>query len=127
MIWGFKRAVKYALGTDIAGRAWQSIRMTRSSFRILVQETLDALPGRNLVHPELPVTFANIERLIPDCEAMSKPLRETSSAAAHHKKATSIRSALQESDLYRARSQGCGALPTTTSSGSIVRSKTVTR
>jgi hypothetical protein len=72
MIWGLKRAVKYALGTDIAGRGLAVypddtfiVSYPRSG------NTWTRFLVANLVHPEPPVTFANIERLIPDCEAMS--------------------------------------------------------
>ena len=72
MIWGLKRIVKYALGTDIAGR----------NLAVYLDDTFIVSYPRsgntwtrflvaNLVYPEQPVTFANIERLIPDCEAMS--------------------------------------------------------
>ncbi len=72
MIWGLKRIVKYALGTDIAGRNLAVYpddtfivsypRSGNTWARFLVA---------NPVYAEQPVTFANIERLIPDCEAMA--------------------------------------------------------
>ena len=72
MIWGLKRIVKYALGTDIAGRNLAVypddtfiVSYPRSG------NTWTRFLVANLVYPEQPVTFANIERLIPDCEAMS--------------------------------------------------------
>jgi hypothetical protein len=72
MIWGLKRVVRYALGTDIAGRNLAVypddtfiVSYPRSG------NTWTRFLVANLVHPEQPVTFANIERLIPDCEAMS--------------------------------------------------------
>ena len=72
MIWGLKRAVKYAAGTDIAGRNLAVypddtfiVSYPRSG------NTWTRFLVANLIHPEEPVTFANIERLIPDCEAMS--------------------------------------------------------
>ncbi len=72
MIWGLKRVVKYALGTDIAGRNLAVypddtfiVSYPRSG------NTWTRFLVANLVHPEQPVTFANIERLIPDCEAQS--------------------------------------------------------
>jgi hypothetical protein len=72
MMWGVKRVVKYALGTDIAGRnlaiypddTW-IVSYPRSG------NTWTRFLIANLIHPEQPVTFADIERLIPDCEAMS--------------------------------------------------------
>ncbi|MFY9560982.1 MAG: sulfotransferase domain-containing protein [Terriglobales bacterium] len=72
MIWGLKRVVKYLLGTDIAGRNLAVypddtfiVSYPRSG------NTWTRFLVANLVHPEQPVTFANIEQLIPDCEAMS--------------------------------------------------------
>ena len=72
MIWGLKRIVKYALGTDIAGRNLAVypddtfiVSYPRSG------NTWTRFLVANLVYPEQPVTFANIEQLIPDCEAMS--------------------------------------------------------
>ncbi len=72
MIWGLKRVITYALGTDIAGRNLAVypddtfiVSYPRSG------NTWTRFLVANLVHPEHPVTFANIERLIPDCEAMS--------------------------------------------------------
>jgi hypothetical protein len=72
MMWGLKRAVKYVLGTDVAGRnlaiypddTW-IVSYPRSG------NTWTRFLIANLIHPEQPVTFADIERLIPDCEAMS--------------------------------------------------------
>ena len=72
MIWGLKRVIKYALGTDVAGRNLAVypddtfiVSYPRSG------NTWTRFLVANLVHPGQPVTFANIERLIPDCEAMS--------------------------------------------------------
>jgi hypothetical protein len=72
MIWGLKRIVRYALGTDVAGRNLAVypddtfiVSYPRSG------NTWTRFLVANLVHLEPPVTFANIERLIPDCEAMS--------------------------------------------------------
>ena len=72
MIWGLKRVIKYALGTDIAGRNLAVypddtfiVSYPRSG------NTWTRFLVANLIHPEQPATFANIERLIPDCEAMS--------------------------------------------------------
>ena len=72
MIWGLKRVIKYALGTDVAGRNLAVypddtfiVSYPRSG------NTWTRFLVANLVHPGPPVTFANIERLIPDCEAMS--------------------------------------------------------
>jgi hypothetical protein len=72
MIWGLKRVIKYVLGTDIAGRNLAVypddtfiVSYPRSG------NTWTRFLVANLAYPDQPVTFANIERLIPDCEAMS--------------------------------------------------------
>ena len=72
MIWGLKRILKYALGTDVAGRHLAVypddtfiVSYPRSG------NTWTRFLIANLLHPDQAVTFANIERLIPDCEAMS--------------------------------------------------------
>jgi sulfotransferase family protein len=72
MIWGLKRIVKYALGTDVAGRNLAVypddtfiVSYPRSG------NTWTRFLVANLVYPSQSVTFANIEQLIPDCEAMS--------------------------------------------------------
>lgn len=72
MIWGLKKVIKYALGKDIAGRNLAVypddtfiVSYPRSG------NTWTRFLVANLVHPEKQVTFANIENLIPDCEAMS--------------------------------------------------------
>jgi len=72
MIYGLKRVIKYVLGTDIAGRNLAVFpddtfivsypRSGNTWTRFLVA---------NLVYPDQAVTFANIEQLIPDSEAMS--------------------------------------------------------
>jgi Sulfotransferase domain len=72
MIYGFKKILKYALGKDIAGR-YLSVypddtfivsypRSGNTWTRFLVA---------NLLHPEQPATFDNIESLVPDTEAQS--------------------------------------------------------
>jgi hypothetical protein len=72
MIWGIKKIVRYATGTDVAGRGLAVypddtfiVSYPRSG------NTWTRFLVANLVHPDQPVTFANIESLIPDCEAMS--------------------------------------------------------
>ena len=72
MIWGLKKIVKYALGSDIAGRNLAIypddtfiVSYPRSG------NTWTRFLVANLVHPGQLITFANIEKLIPDCEAMS--------------------------------------------------------
>src|SRR5437764_8516320 len=72
MIWGLKKIVKRALGKDIAGRNLAIypddtfiVSYPRSG------NTWTRFLVANLVHTDQPVTFANIERIIPDCEAVS--------------------------------------------------------
>ncbi len=72
MIYGFKRVFKYLLGTDIAGRNLAVypddtfiVSYPRSG------NTWTRFLVANLVYPGKTVTFANIESLIPDCEALS--------------------------------------------------------
>jgi len=72
MLWGLKRIIKHALGTDVAGRNLAVypddtfiVSYPRSG------NTWTRFLIANLLPPEQAVTFANIERLIPDCEAMS--------------------------------------------------------
>jgi len=72
MIWGLKRIIKYALGTDVAGRNLAVypddtfiVSYPRSG------NTWTRFLIANLLHSEQRVTFANIEQFIPDCEAMS--------------------------------------------------------
>ena len=72
MIYGIKRVAKVLLGKDIAGR----------DFAVYPDDTFIVSYPRsgntwtrfliaNLVHPDEPATFANIERLVPDSEAQS--------------------------------------------------------
>jgi Sulfotransferase domain len=72
MIYGIKRVLKYLLGTDIAGR---NLAVYADDTFIVSYprsgNTWTRFLVANLVHPEQRVTFANIERLIPDCEALS--------------------------------------------------------
>ncbi len=72
MIWGIKRIVKYTLGTDVAGR---SLTVYPNDTFIVSYprsgNTWTRFLVANLVHRDRPVTFNNIESLIPDCEAMS--------------------------------------------------------
>src|SRR5712675_2194548 len=72
MIYGVRRVVKFILGKDIAGRDLAVypddtfiVSYPRSG------NTWTRFLIANLLHSEQPVTFANIEQLIPDCEAMS--------------------------------------------------------
>lgn len=72
MIYGIKRILKYALGTDIAGRNVA----VRPDDTFLVSyprsgNTWTRFLIANLIYPEQTVSFRNIERLIPDCEALS--------------------------------------------------------
>ena len=72
MIYGVKRIIKYLLGTDIAGR--NLAVYSDDTFIVSYPRsgnTWTRFLVANLVYPGQPVTFANIERLIPDCEAQS--------------------------------------------------------
>lgn len=72
MIYGVKSVFRYLTGTDIAGRTLAVFpddtfivsypRSGNTWTRFLIA---------NLLHPEEPATFANIERLLPDSEAQS--------------------------------------------------------
>lgn len=80
MLWGLKRAVKYALGTDVAGR--NLAVYPDDTFLVSYPRsgnTWTRFLIANLLHPSQPVTFANIERLIPDCEAMSSRFLKSTS------------------------------------------------
>ena len=72
MLYGIKFVTSYLLGTDIAGRG----------LKVFPDDTFIASYPRsgntwtrfliaNLMHPERPVTFANIETIIPDATALS--------------------------------------------------------
>lgn len=72
MIYGFKFILRYLLGRDIAGR----------NMAVFPDDTFIASYPRsgntwtrflvaNLIHPEKPVTFSNIEQVIPDTSALS--------------------------------------------------------
>jgi hypothetical protein len=72
MIYGAKQVIRYLLGNDIAGRSLAVypddtfiVSYPRSG------NTWTRFLIANLIHPEQAVTFANIEELIPDCEAQS--------------------------------------------------------
>jgi hypothetical protein len=72
MIYGVSQVLKYLLGTDIAGRSLA----VRPDDTFIVSyprsgNTWTRFLIANLLHPTEPVTFANIERLIPDAEAQS--------------------------------------------------------
>lgn len=72
MLYGIKKIVKYVLGADIAGRSLA----VRPDDTFLVSyprsgSTWTRFLIANLIHPGKAVTFANIEELIPDCEAHS--------------------------------------------------------
>ncbi|MGA9530123.1 MAG: sulfotransferase domain-containing protein [Terriglobales bacterium] len=72
MIYGLKTVLKYALGRDIAGR---SIAVRPDDTFIVSYprsgNTWTRFLVANLLYSDRPVTFANIERLIPDAEAQS--------------------------------------------------------
>lgn len=72
MLYGIKFITSFLLGTDIAGR----------NLKVFPDDTFIASYPRsgntwtrflmaNLMHPEQPVTFANIETIIPDATALS--------------------------------------------------------
>lgn len=72
MIYGIKKVVKYAFGTDIAGRGLA----VRPDDTFIVSyprsgNTWTRFLIANLLHPAEQVSFVNIERLIPDAEAQS--------------------------------------------------------
>jgi hypothetical protein len=72
MIYGVKKIVTYALGTDVAGRSLA----VRPSDTFIVSyprsgNTWTRFLIANLLHPSENITFANIERFIPDAEAQS--------------------------------------------------------
>ncbi len=72
MIYGVKRVIKYLLGTDVAGR--NLAVYSDDSFIVSYPRsgnTWTRFLVASLVYAGQPVTFANIERLIPDCEALS--------------------------------------------------------
>jgi hypothetical protein len=73
MIYGIRTVVRYLLGTDIAGRTLAIypddtfvVSYPRSG------NTWTRFLIANLLHPEEPVTFATIERIVPDSEAQSR-------------------------------------------------------
>jgi sulfotransferase family protein len=71
-MYSLKRLVKNALGTDIAGHTLA----VRKADTFIVSyprsgNTWTRFLIANLLHPEEPATFANIERLVPDAEAQS--------------------------------------------------------
>jgi hypothetical protein len=72
MIYGSKRIFRYLLGTDIAGR---SLAVYQDDTFIVSYprsgNTWTRFLVANLLHPEEPTSFANIERLVPDSEAQS--------------------------------------------------------
>lgn len=72
MIYGIRTLLRYCLGRDIAGRHMTVypddtfvVSYPRSG------NTWTRFLVANLLHPEKPVTFANIERIVPDSEAQS--------------------------------------------------------
>jgi len=72
MIYGIKKVFTYLLGRDIAGGALA----VRPDDTFIVSyprsgNTWTRFLVANLLHPEEPASFANIERLVPDAEAQS--------------------------------------------------------
>jgi hypothetical protein len=72
MMYSVKKLWKNALGLDVAGR---TLAVRRDDTFIISYprsgNTWTRFLIANLMHPPEPVTFANIERLIPDAEAQS--------------------------------------------------------
>jgi hypothetical protein len=72
MIYGVQRVVKFILGKDIAGR---DLPVYADDIFIVSYprsgNTWTRFLIANLLHPDEPATFANIERLVPDSEAQS--------------------------------------------------------
>jgi hypothetical protein len=72
MIYGVQRVVKFILGRDIAGRDLPIY--TDDTFIVSYPRsgnTWTRFLVANLMHPDEPATFRNIERLVPDSEAQS--------------------------------------------------------
>jgi sulfotransferase family protein len=72
MMYGIKRTARYLLGTDIAGR--QIAVRPDDTFIVSYPRsgnTWTRFLMANLLFPDQPVSFVNIERLIPDAEALS--------------------------------------------------------
>jgi hypothetical protein len=72
MIYGIRKIVRFVLGTDVAGRELA----VRPDDTFIVSyprsgNTWTRFLIANLLHPQEEVSFANIERLIPDIEAQS--------------------------------------------------------
>ena len=72
MIYGIRKVLKYALGSDIAGRTLA----VRPDDTFIVSyprsgNTWTRFLVANLLHPEEAATFANLERWVPDTEAQS--------------------------------------------------------
>ena len=72
MLYGIKFVASYLLGTDIAGR---NLKVFPDDIFIASYprsgNTWTRFLLANLMHPERPVTFSNIETLIPDASALS--------------------------------------------------------
>jgi hypothetical protein len=72
LIYGIKFVLNYLLGSDIAGRnlaVWPDDTFIVSYPRS--GNTWTRFLIANLIHPEAPVTFSNIELVIPDTSALS--------------------------------------------------------
>jgi Sulfotransferase domain len=72
MLYGIKYVVSYLLGTDVAGR--EMAVFPDDTFIVSYPRsgnTWTRFLIANLMHPEKPVTFANIEQVIPDSTALS--------------------------------------------------------
>ena len=72
MLYGIKFVASYLLGTDIAGR---NLKVFPDDIFIASYprsgNTWTRFLIANLLHPDRPVTFANIETIIPDASALS--------------------------------------------------------
>jgi hypothetical protein len=72
MIYGMKQIARYWLGTDVAGRSL-AVRPDDSFIVSYPRSgnTWTRFLLANLLHPDVPVNFTTIEKLIPDVEAQS--------------------------------------------------------
>ena len=126
MIYGIKQVLKYILRRDIAGRSLAVypddtfiVSYPRSG------NTWTRFLIANLLHPEEPATFANIERLVPDSEAQSswslKQIRETTI----HQEPSIFRSTVQEGASTSCAIRGTSRFPITTFKESTARLRTI--
>src|SRR2546422_3289190 len=73
MIWGLKRVIKYALGTDVAGR---NLAVYPDDTFIVSYPKSGNTWARflvaNLIYDDEPVTFVNIDHIIPMADGQSR-------------------------------------------------------